>query len=383
MKIILIRYGEVSLRSYRSRSKYEDELIENIKKCLNAKEISFDEIKKERGRIFISGEDINLIAKTVSNLFGVVSASPSLVVNQNLDEIKKACYMLSKDKLKDKSSFAISSRRTKDQNLSTHEINNVVGDFILKKSNDVHVDLDNPDYKINIEVRGEYAYIFDTIYDGPGGLPVGTQGRAIALLSGDVNSFLAMYLILKRGCSVIPIYFESDDFLDNIGKDNIIEILKKIFEYEYSGDRLGYFIGFGSIMRTIESKIDENLRCILCKRTMLKISEKIAQETDTHAICLGENIGKKMKFALANLKMVDISVKTPVLRPLVGLDSNEVINTAKKIFGDISNMKKQTCSLSTKTDLYKDFWKMEVTEEDADLDLFINQAVEKKEKFEF
>ena len=280
-------------------------------------------------------------------------------------------------------SFGVSARRTKDQSISSQDVNKEVGQFLLEKIDGVSVNLDNPDYKLYVEVRSDYTYIFDEIFKGPGGLPVGTQGKAIALISGNVDSILAMYLIMKRGCAVIPVFFEAPDFFDNIGRDAILEVLRGIFEYEYGEDRFGYVIDFNPIIRTIESKIDIILRCILCKRTMFRIAEQIARKKDAHAICVGENIGKQMKFALANLKMVDLAVNVPILRPLVGMDSNEVDELAKKVLPNVSILKKQICDLSTKTEIYKDLWKLETTEEDADLDLFINQAVSKREKFEF
>ena len=116
---------------------------------------------------------------------------------------------------------------------------------------------------------------------------------------------------------------------------------------------------------------------------MLKIAQQIARREDAYAICVGDNIGKRAKFALENLKMVDMSVDLPILRPLVGFDTFEAENMAKKLFNDTSYMKKQICILSAITDRYKDLWKLETIEEDSDLDLFIHNAVEKCEKIEF
>lgn len=199
-KLIIVRYGEISLKSSYVRKNFVNILIKNIKKGLSTENIS-NEIKKERGRIYIFTEKIDLSLNVLKKIFGIVSFSPSIKTNSDLNNISKKAVEYSKGNLKSNTTFAIRSKRTGNHEFTSQDVSIKVGDEIVKNYKS-KVDLSNPDYEVFIEVRSDDSYIYDKIIKGPGGMPVGSQDKILSIID-EKFSFLSSWYLLRRGCKVI------------------------------------------------------------------------------------------------------------------------------------------------------------------------------------
>lgn len=209
MSVILIRYGEIGLKSRSVRRRFEKKLISNIEDAFlrNKTECS---VRSDWGRIYVYTENTDKGVNILKDVFGIVSLSPVIETTSDIDDICKTSAVYSKKIIRKGQSFAVRSRRTGSHPYSSHDVAVSVGDAILKSIKDVSVNLSSPDVKIFVEVRNNRTFIFSEKIHGPGGMPMGTQGRVAAFIN-DEKSAVAAWLMMKRGCSVVPIYKNSNN----------------------------------------------------------------------------------------------------------------------------------------------------------------------------
>lgn len=324
---ILVRYGEIGIKSDRVRSRYERALVNNIEKALSFCEIPYDAVVRDFGRIFVHTQDA-AAAPTVARVFGVVSVSPVQTSAATLDAMKDAALRIISPLLTGGKSFGIRARRTGTHDYSSKDIGVVVGGAI-EKATGAPVRLTKPDVQLFIEVRAERAYIYTEVVQGVGGLPLGTQGKVIALISGGIDSPVAAWLMMKRGCTIVPLFFDCEPYTGDTGRERTVAVVKALAVWAgrpldlavvQHGASLGQF-----------RKLAPRITCVLCKRMMYRIATSIAKEERAHGIVTGESIGQVASQTTQNLLAIDQASDIPVYRPLIGLDKTESIKLARRI----------------------------------------------------
>ncbi|MEM3526609.1 MAG: tRNA uracil 4-sulfurtransferase ThiI, partial [Candidatus Jordarchaeaceae archaeon] len=332
-KRVLIRYGELSLKSQSVRKFMENILIRNIKWILDRRKIPYKNIIQERGRIFLNSESPRIVCETLSNIFGIVSTSPVLETSADIDEIVRLSEQVAEMIIGPNETFAVRARRMGTHKFTSLEVERVVGEAILNKTINLNtkVNLKQPDKCIFIEVREKKAYVYYEVFNGPGGLPYGSEGKIVSLFSGGIDSPVATWLMMKRGCRVIPIYFDNTPYTDQSTLNRAISVVKILREYATHDKFYMYIIHHGKTLEKIINQAPRNLTCILCKRTFYQVAAAIAEKERAKGIVTGESLGQVASQTLDNLMILDESISLPVYRPLIGLNKLEIEEIAKRI----------------------------------------------------
>jgi len=289
---VVVRYGELFLKSDYVRRKFEEKLLENISATLKDKKFNFKIIKK-RLRCVIKTDKPHEVAEAVAKVFGVVSTSPAVFVSSNLDEISEVSVKIAERTIKKNNTFAVQAKRTGKHEFSSKDVEVLVGKKIQEKTG-AKVNLDNPEKIIFIEIHDEETFIFTEKIRGVGGLPYGTQGKLVALVS-DLNSGVAAFMLMRRGCEIVGLHFGEES--------EVRDILKKL--EEYSPKKLKLIIN--------NKKIP--------KEKMYQIAEEIAKRENAFGVVSGELLDD----------LSPVNLKIPIYRPLVGLNGDKISKTAKEI----------------------------------------------------
>jgi len=288
------------------------------------------------------------IAFKLKRIFGISSVSPALETTSDMDKIVQMAVEVAKATIESGSSFAVRCHRVGKHPYSSMDICKEVGKQVLTslKDRNLRVELKNPQFTINIEVRDDKAYIFSEIMRGPGGFPLGSQAKVVCLLSGGTDSAVACWLAMKRGCPIIPVYFDNSPFTDETTTARALSVAGKLFEWAFGFPRKIYVVPHGKNLEIFVREGPRKLTCILCKRMMYRITERIAEIEKAEGIVTGEAIGEQASQTVHNLKVLDqAAVSYPVHRPLLGFDKTETEMLARKIGTfDISIRKAKDCS---------------------------------------
>lgn len=332
-KVVLVRYGEISLKSAPVRRFMEKILIGNMKWMLNRKKIPYNSIIRERGRIFLKCDFPREICEALSNVFGIVSTSPVLETSSDIDEIIRLSERVAEMLIRPRESFAVRARRTGTHDYTSIDIERKVGAAILAKTSNLNttVNLTKPDKRIFIEVREKKAYIYYEVFPGIGGLPYGSEGKIVSLFSGGIDSPVAMWLMMKRGCKVIPIYFDNSPFTDQSTLNRALSVIKIMREYATHKKFYIYVVPHGKTLENIIKLTPRKLTCILCKRALYKVATALAEREKAIGIVTGESLGQVASQTLDNLMILNEATNLPVYRPLIGLDKLEIEEIGKKI----------------------------------------------------
>lgn len=341
-KLIIVRYGEIGIKSPKVRGRFERKLIDNIKTVIN------NEIDLKQGRIYIYPQNIEKAVQSLEKIMGIVSFSPASVTRTNHDSIKELIEKYIKELVDEGSfssqdSFAIRCRRVGEHDFSSQEMAAYCGSVVYGVTQS-KVDLSHPDFELFVEVRGNKTYVFHQKIEGLGGLPVGTQGRVISLVSSGIDSPVATFLMMKRGCSVTMVNFNNHPYTSG-SNEKILKIYEKLKEYSAGAKLKLYQIDYGEYLHKCIEEAPERMTCILCKSGMYQIAEKIAHKEKALAIIDGNSLGQVASQTLPNVLATRYSTSMPVLSPLIGLDKVEIENIAKKIGTyDISILPDSGCS---------------------------------------
>ena len=326
--VIMLRYGELYLKG-NNRSFFENLLIKNIKKALNSFVFS---IKKISGRYVIYDFDsinLNLIIDKLKNIFGLVSVSPAYEFQTNIDEIKSKCRFLAKTL---NGSFRITTKRAdKKFPIKSDEFSALIGEIVLNENPNLVVDLHNPETIITIEIRENgCSYISTKNIQCCGGMPVGSAGNGLLMLSGGIDSPVAGYMMAKRGLKLYAIHFHSFPYTSIQAKDKVIK-LKNILE-NFAGDIKLIVVPFTKIQEAIHINCYEEYMITIMRRIMLRIAEKIAQKFHCSTIITGESLGQVASQTVESITVTNNVVEQlPVLRPLIGFDKVEIMKIAEQI----------------------------------------------------
>lgn len=340
---ILIRYGEISTKG-RNRKKFIDQLTYNIKiKLTDFSKLTFE---KTRDRIYIrlnGEENVADITQLLKMIFGIHSFSIAMKVESDLPLIKQAALTAIEDVGYQGKTFKVTAKRAfKQFPLDTNELNYAIGSHVLTNTEDLKVDVRNPDINLRVEVREEATYITCKDIYGAGGLPVGTSGKAMLMLSGGIDSPVAGYLAMKRGLHIEAVHFFSPPYTNERSKQKVIDLSRKLAQY--GGNIRLYIVPFTDIQQTIQRQVPENYTLISTRRMMLKITDEIRNRNNGLAIATGESLGQVASQTLESMYAINQVTSTPIIRPLVSMDKTEIIEISRKInTHDISILPYEDC----------------------------------------
>ena len=328
----LIKYAEIGIKG-KNRYLFEDALVQQIKYALKKCEGEF-KIHKTQGRIFVDALTEFDFDETVENLqrvFGISGICP--VVSMEDEGFEKLCENVLKyidDVYPDKNmTFKVHARRArKNFPKDSMTINMEMGEAILKAYPEMHVDVHKPDMMLNIEIR-EKIYVYSMIIPGPGGMPVGTGGKAMLLLSGGIDSPVAGYMIAKRGVKIDAVYFHAPPYTSDRAKQKVVDLARLVSRY--TGPIYLHVINFTDIQLYIYENCPHEELTIIMRRYMMRIAETIAKQTDCLGLITGESIGQVASQTMASLVATNEVCELPVYRPLIGFDKQEIVEISEKI----------------------------------------------------
>ena len=345
--ITIVRYGEIAIKSEQIRRKFEDLLIQNLKAMLDQDLIEYEAIVKERGRIFVRTKDPRAPG-SVSKVFGVVSCSPAITTGPTIAEACAVAADVGKEVIRDGQSFGIMARRSGgvEQGFTSQDIGRMCGDAVFNAVIDRHpkVNLKNPDHAIHVEIRDTASYIFTEMVRGVGGMPIGSQGKMVALVSGGIDSPVAAWLMMKRGCEIIPLYMDNTPYLGEDAKNKAMDIVRKLHEWAPGHEMKMYIAPHGQPLREFMQKGNKKYTCVFCKHLMYKVARAVAEKEGAHGIITGSSLGQDASQTSENMMAEAYDVDFPIYHPVIGMDKEEIMTIAKKIGSyDISIRKAGGC----------------------------------------
>ena len=331
-KAFLIKYGEIGIKG-KNRHLFEDALIQQIKYALRPVEGDFL-ITKEQGRIYIEAQgafDYEDALESLQHVFGMVGICPVVLVeDEGFDKLAEDVVGYLDSHYKDKNiTFKVNTRRArKSYPISSMEVNAALGGRILEAFPQMKVDVHHPDIMVNVEIRRKIN-IYSEIIPGPGGMPVGTNGKGMLLLSGGIDSPVAGYMIAKRGVKIDAVYFHAPPYTSERAKQKVVDLAKIVAKY--SGPIYLKVVNFTDIQMYIYEKCPHEELTIIMRRYMMRIAEHFARETNSLGLITGESIGQVASQTMHSLAATDEVCGMPVYRPLIGFDKQEIIEVSEKI----------------------------------------------------
>ncbi|MCM1190029.1 MAG: tRNA 4-thiouridine(8) synthase ThiI [bacterium] len=328
----LIKYAEIGVKG-RNRYLFEDALIHQIKFSLKKCEGKFL-ITKSQGRIYVEAQEEFDYEETVEHLqhvFGISGICPMIYVeDEGFEKLRDRVIRYMDEVYPDKEkTFKVNCRRArKDYPLESMEVNAALGEALLDAYPELRVDVHRPDILLNVEIR-EKIYIYSEVIPGPGGMPVGTGGKAMLLLSGGIDSPVAGYMIAKRGVKIDAVYFHAPPYTSDRAKQKVVDLARLVSRY--AGPIYLHVINFTDIQLYIYEKCPHEELTIIMRRYMMRIAEHIAKETECQGLITGESIGQVASQTMASLAATDEVCGLPVYRPLIGFDKEEIVAVSKKI----------------------------------------------------
>jgi len=323
---VVLRYGELFLKRD-NRRLFEDALERNVRRAVGGRDDVA--VRREHGRIFLLGASDRDLLDRLRWVFGVSSISPVVFCERDLDPIRRRAVDLAVERASDARSFRISARRSdKGFAHTSADLGRDLGAAVVEATG-LAVDLEEPDLTVGVEVGRDWVFLWTERFAGPGGLPVGTAGRVLLLLSGGIDSPAAGHLLQKRGVELDAVYFRSFPYTGDGALDKVREIARILAARQ--GDLRLFTVPFARIQEALRDGADPPYLVILYRRAMLGIAERIASERGARALATGESLGQVASQTLANLAAVEAASSAPVLRPLVGFDKAETIDLARRI----------------------------------------------------
>ncbi|MEK4119814.1 tRNA uracil 4-sulfurtransferase ThiI [Paenibacillus sp. FSL K6-1566] len=325
--MLLLRFGEFTLKG-KNRSRFERSVHNHIKSVLRP--FPKANIIKEYGRLYVelNGESPEALAGALKKVFGLVSISPVRVCPSELDSIiKTAVEFVGQKVLTKETTFKVTARRVwKPFPHSSQEMNHLVGSPLLRAYPQLKVQVKNPEIELRIEIRQERTYLFYEVIPGVGGFPLGTNGKAMLLLSGGIDSPVAGWEAMRRGLEIQCVHFYSYPYTSQLAKEKVMELTRILSGY--AGRLKLHLVPFTDVQTSFVGIGQDNLIITLMRRAMLRIATTLAEKEGALAIVTGDSLGQVASQTLASMNVIGRATDLPILRPLVTSDKNEIIRTA-------------------------------------------------------
>ncbi|MBQ9927294.1 MAG: tRNA 4-thiouridine(8) synthase ThiI [Lachnospiraceae bacterium] len=328
----LIKYAEIGIKG-KNRHLFEEALAQQIKYALKRCDGEF-KVTRTQGRIYVdalSEFDYEETVEELKTVFGVSGICPVVYAeDEGFEKLAERVVKYMDEVYPDKNiTFKVQARRArKNYPMDSMEINRELGGVILDAFPEIKVDVHKPDVLLNVEIR-EKIYIYSIEIPGPGGMPVGSNGKAMLLLSGGIDSPVAGYMVSKRGVKIDAVYFHAPPYTSDRAKQKVIDLAKQVSRY--TGPIYLHIINFTDIQLYIYEKCPHDELTIIMRRYMMKIAEKIAKDTECLGLITGESIGQVASQTIQSLAVTNEVCTLPVFRPLIGFDKMEIVDISEKI----------------------------------------------------
>lgn len=325
---ILIRYGELGLKGKNIRTfliKLQQNIQHSLKGFTNVK------VKRTQGRLLVllNGHDPDKVIEMCKDIFGIQSLSLAIKIENDETQIKETSLDLLSREAGNKTFKVITRRAYKDFPIGSLKMNQNLGDHILRNLSNFKVDVHHPNIELRVDIRAEGTYIMSEVIYGPGGLPVGTAGKSLLLLSGGIDSPVAGYLMMKRGIDLEMIHFHSPPFTSERAKQKVLDLTKKLTKYNHQIKV--HLVPFTEVQQQLAKHYPDRYGMTLMRRIMMKISEEICNKEDILSMTTGESLGQVASQTMASMNVINEVTTLPILRPLVAMDKEDIINVSKKI----------------------------------------------------
>lgn len=331
-KAFLVKYSEIGIKG-KNRYIFENALRDQIKNALDLVEGEFS-VTKEQGRIYIEAlteYDYDETVEALTRVFGIAGIMPVMLIEDSTwDNLTKEVEEYVRKLYGDKEfTFKVEAKRgNKQYPMNSPEICMELGGYLLEKFHNIKVDVHNPEVRINIEIRNK-AYVYSTVIPGAGGMPVGTNGKAMLLLSGGIDSPVAGYMIAKRGVKLDATYFHAPPYTSERAKEKVVDLARLVSKY--SGPIDLHIVNFTDIQLYIYEKCPHDELTIIMRRYMMKIAEYLANKNNCLGLITGESIGQVASQTMQSLAATNAVCTLPVYRPLIAFDKQEIIDIAERI----------------------------------------------------
>ena len=330
--VFIVKYAEIGIKG-RNRYLFEDALVERIRGALDRCSGSFS-IRKTPGRIYVECQgafDFDEVTDCLGKIFGIVGICPVLAVeDQGQQALRETVVSYFREMYGDAAlTFKVNARRNrKNYPLNSMEVNADLGEALLDALPNLKVDVHHPQILLEVEIR-DLIYIYSEILPGPGGMPVGTGGKAMLLLSGGIDSPVAGWMIAKRGVTIDAVYFHAPPYTSDRAKQKVVDLARLISVY--TGPIRLHVINFTAIQLAIYEKCPHDELTIIMRRWMMRIAEKLALESGAQGLVTGESIGQVASQTMASLMATNAVCTIPVYRPCIALDKQEIVEISQKI----------------------------------------------------
>ena len=330
-EILLCKYGEILLKGA-NKKYFEDVLMRELRK--RAKHYGNFDITRAQSTIYIEPKDDNCdidgMLDSALCVFGIVSIGRSAMCEKNMDAIRALARSYIPAFLEGKKTFKVEARRSdKRFELGSMEISREIGYELLRACPHIKVDVHNPDVTVRVEIRELGAYIHAGAYKAAGGMPVGTNGKGLLLLSGGIDSPVAGYMMAKRGLALEAVYFESFPYTSEQAREKVLTLARLVSRY--SGPINVHVVSLTHIQEELVRACEEDYFTLLLRRYMMAIADKIAESRHLGALITGESLGQVASQTMQALMVTDIMANRPVFRPCIGMDKEEIVQIAHKI----------------------------------------------------
>jgi len=332
-KAFLIKYGEIGVKG-KNRYLFEDALVRQIKFSLKDVEGEFD-VRRADGRVYVnclSDYDYDEVIDSLKRVFGIIGVCPVVQIEDNgFDDLaNKVIEYIDKAYDNKNFTFKVNARRTrKNYPLDSMEINMELGGRLLDAFPELKVDVHKPEVLLQVEIRGDVINIYSIEIPGPGGMPIGTAGKAMLLLSGGIDSPVAGYMVAKRGVQIEATYFHAPPYTSERAKQKVVDLAKIVSRY--SGPITLNVVNFTDIQMAIYEKCPHDELTIIMRRYMMRIAEDLGKATGCQGLITGESIGQVASQTMASLNCTNEVCTLPVFRPVIGFDKQEIISISEKI----------------------------------------------------
>lgn len=326
---IMIRYGELSTKK-KNRMRFINKLKNNMEHVLSIYPDVSVKTDRDRGHVYLNGTDYHEVAESLKEIFGIQAFSPSFKVEKNVDTLVKAVQEIMTSVYKDGMTFKITAKRSDHSfELDSRALNHTLGDAVFSVLPNIKAQMKQPDINLKVEIRDEAAYISYEDIRGAGGLPVGTSGKGMLMLSGGIDSPVAGYLALKRGVDIEAVHFASPPYTSPGALKKAHDLTSKLTKF---GGNIQFIeVPFTEIQEEIKAKAPEAYLMTLTRRFMMRITDRIREDRNGLVIINGESLGQVASQTLESMQAINAVTATPIIRPVVTMDKLEIIDIAQKI----------------------------------------------------